>query len=410
MFSRKKKKEGEGGTTEGASETSAQEKSNGKGKKGSGSLKGKEPMLAWAAVPMKGDLAVRPFRKPTKDSRKKKERDAFDARLVLISKGYKSKRTLLDLEVKRTVGTGSFGRVLLVTEKKTKPVQHWACKIISKDRVIKTHQLEHTINEKNVLFCTDNKFVVKMMDYFQDRMFLYFILEFINGGEMFTHIQKQKKRRFSEEQARFFSAETILAFEYLHNLDIIFRDLKPENLLIDFRGHIRVTDFGFAKRVDDKTWTMCGTPEYLAPEIIINKGYSHAVDWWAIGVLTYELRCGHSPFESRSQVEMFKRIAVADFKFPRDFTELEQSFISGLLQVDQTKRLGSMHGGVDDIKRHRFFDGINWDKLSSQDVKSPYIPEVTGPGDTSNFDQYPEEVNSWHGEGEDKFGETFIGF
>ncbi len=109
---------------------------------------------------------------------------------------------------------------------------------------------------------------------------LYFVLEFVNGGEMFTHIQKQKNHHFTEEQTRFFAAETVLAFEYLHNLDIVFRDLKPENMLIDFKGHVRVTDFGFAKRVDDKTWTMCGTPEYLAPEIIVNKGYAHAVDWF----------------------------------------------------------------------------------------------------------------------------------
>ena len=180
-------------------------------------------------------------------------------------------------------------------------------------------QVEHTINEKNILYCIDFVFIVNMFDYFLDTKNLYFVLEFVNGGEMFTHIQKQRKRRFTEEQTRFFSAETVLAFEYLHNLDIIFRDLKPENMLIDHRGHVKVTgqytirsrattalppspqigarvcvcvlalpslisfphtaivrfanphlppspaDFGFAKRVDDKTWTMCGTPEYLAP-------------------------------------------------------------------------------------------------------------------------------------------------
>jgi protein kinase A len=227
---------------------------------------------------------------------------------------------------------------------------------------------------------------------------------------MFTHIQKQRKRRFTEEQTRFFAAETVIAFEYLHNLDIVFRDLKPENMLIDHRGHVRITDFGFAKRVEDKTWTMCGTPEYLAPEIIVNKGYGHAVDWWAVGILTYEMRCGHSPFESRSQMEMFKKITKRDFRFPRDFTEDERSFVDGLLQVDLTRRLGNMHGGVDDIKKHRYFAGINWDKLYSQTAISPYIPKVSGPGDCRNFDTYPEEPVRWHGEGVDKFGDTFVGF
>jgi protein kinase A len=187
--------------------------------------------------------------------------------------------------------------VLLVQEKDSS--EYRACKIIAKERVIKTRQVcccptlarrahvaqvEHTTNEKNILFSINFPFIVRLFDYFQDAKALYFILEFVNGGEMFTHIQKQKKHRFEEDQTRFFAAETVLAFEYLHNLDIVFRDLKPENMLIDYRGHIRVTDFGFAKRVDDKTWTMCGTPEYLAPEIIVNKGYSHAVDWSVCGV------------------------------------------------------------------------------------------------------------------------------
>ena len=224
-------------------------------------------------------------------------------------------QTLHDFAIDRTLGTGSFGRVLLVQEKGSS--EYRACKIISKDRVIKTRQVEHTTNEKNILYAISFPFIVKLFDYFQDTKSLYFVLEFVNGGEMFTHIQKQKKHRFDEDQTRFFAAETVLAFEYLHNLDIVFRDLKPENMLIDYRGHIRVTDFGFAKRVDDKTWTMCGTPEYLAPEIIVNKGYSHAVDWWAVGVLTYEMRCGHSPFEAKSQMEMFKKITKRDFKFPR---------------------------------------------------------------------------------------------
>lgn len=361
-------------------------------------------------VLMKGDLAVRPYRRATKDPRKKKERDAFDAKLKELKSGYKSSRTLDTYDLKRTLGTGSFGRVLMSIEKGISPTVYSATKIISKERVIKTRQVEHTVNEKNILYCMDCRFVVRLFDYFQDKLMLYFVLEFVNGGEMFSHIQKQKRHRFSEEQTRFFSAETVLAFEYLHNLDIIFRDLKPENLLLDFRGHLRVTDFGFAKRVEDRTYTMCGTPEYLAPEIIVNKGYGHSVDWWAVGVLTYEMRCGHSPFEARSQMEMFKKITKRDLKFPREFTEHEIALIDGLLQVDLTHRLGNLVGGTDDIKRHKYFSTIDWDKMLTQSVKSPYIPECTGPDDCSNFDQYPEEPTKWNGEGEDKFGDTFVGF
>lgn len=363
---------------------------------------------------MKGDLEIRGYRRATKETRKRKERVAFENKMKQLSQGYKSTKKLHDYSISRTLGTGSFGRVLLAQSKGKdgSPIRddYKAIKIINKERVIKTRQVEHTINEKNILFCMDCRFVVKLFDYFQDVKCLYFVLEFVNGGEMFTHIQKQRKRRFNPEQTRFFSAETVLAFEYLHNLDIIFRDLKPENMLIDHRGHVRITDFGFAKRVDDKTWTMCGTPEYLAPEIIVNKGYGHAVDWWAVGILTYEMRCGRSPFESRSQMEMFKRITKRDFKFPRDFTEHERSFINGLLQVDLTHRLGNMHGGVDDIKKHKYFASINWDKLLAQTAPSPYIPKVAGPGDCRNFDTYPEEPVRWHGEGTDRFGDTFVGF
>jgi len=372
-----------------------------------GLFKKKAP--AAAGVPTAaGDIAIRPYRKTVKDARKKKERAAFEAKLKDMASGYKSKKTLHDFAIDRTLGTGSFGRVLLVQEKGSS--EYRACKIISKDRVIKTRQVEHTTNEKNILFATNFPFIVHLFDYFQDAKSLYFVLEFVNGGEMFTHIQKQKKHRFDEEQTRFFAAETVLAFEYLHNLDIIFRDLKPENMLIDFRGHVRVTDFGFAKRVDDKTWTMCGTPEYLAPEIIVNKGYNHAVDWWAVGVLTYEMRCGHSPFEAKSQMEMFKKITKRDFKFPREFTEDEQDFIGGLLQVDLTHRLGNLHGGVDDIKGHKYFATVDWEKLLAQTIVSPYIPKVTGPGDTSQFDVYPEEPVKWYGTEPDEYGDTFAFF
>jgi len=293
-------------------------------------------------------------------------------------------------------------------EHKSRKGEFFAAKIISKRRVIDTHQVEHTMNEKNILFAMSSNFVVCLYDYFQDQRSLYFILEFVNGGEMFTHIQKQKKRRFTPEQTRFFAAETVLAFEYLHNLDIIFRDLKPENMLIDHQGHIRLTDFGFAKRVDDKTWTMCGTPDYLAPEIIVNKGYNHAVDWWAVGVLTYEMRSGRAPFESKSQLEMFKKISRRDFKYPRDFTQEEQGFIGGLLQVDLTRRLGSMHGGVGDIKAMPYFAAFDWDQLYHQKVPSPFVPATKGPGDCHNFDTYPEEAIKWY-EGADKYGK-FVGF
>ena len=287
---------------------------------------------------------------------------------------------------------------------------YMALKVIAKARVIKTRQVEHTFNEKNILFCMDSNFIVKMFDYFQDKLSLYMLLELVNGGEMFTHIQKQSKRKLDQDTTLFFAAETVLAFEYMHNLDIIFRDLKPENMLVSSTGHIKVTDFGFAKRVDDRTWTMCGTPEYLAPEIIVNKGYNHAVDWWAVGVLIYEMRCGRSPFEAQQQLDMFKKISRRDFRYPRDFSKEEQDLIGGLLQVDLTRRLGNMVRGVQEIKDMSYFKKIDWDAMADVLVPSPYLIKVNGPDDTSNFDSYPEEEIVWRVGTEAAFGVIFQGF
>lgn len=362
-----------------------------------------------------GDIAVRAFRRRTKNRLLLADRDFFNNQLRKLQAGYKSANTLNRFEVDRTLGTGSFGRVLMVRPTKVAKGEadmtntFMALKIIAKKRVLDTNQVEHTVTEKNILFCMENNFIVKMFDYFLDAKSIYFLLEFINGGEMFTHIHKQKRRRFSPEQTRFFAAETVLAFEYLHNLDIMFRDLKPENMLIDCHGHIRVTDFGFAKRVTDITWTMCGTPEYLAPEIIMNKGYGHGVDWWAVGVLIYEMRCGRSPFECSDQVKLFKKITLRDFTFPRDFTNDEKMLIKGLLQPDITRRLGCMHGGVDDIKNQQYFKAVHWNDLYEMKVASPYVPRVSGANDCSNFDSYPETEVTWQA-GKDRFGAQFAGF
>jgi len=362
-----------------------------------------------------GDIGLRPFRSKgshgaADQQRYEAERDSFNKRLVVLAEEERPKKTLLDFEKDRVLGTGSFGRVLLVRDPST---DGWsACKIISKKRIIETKQVEHTLNEKNILYCMESPFVVDLTDFFQDRKNIYFILEFVNGGEMFTVIQKQRRRRFTADQTQYFAAQMICAFEYLHNLDVLHRDLKPENVLIDYKGCAKLTDFGFAKRVDDMTYTMCGTPEYLAPEIIANKGYNRAVDWWAVGVLIFEMRCGRSPFESRDQLTMFKKITCCNFNFPKDYNEHEKQLITAFLQTDITKRLGYMHGGVALIKKHPYFKGIHWDRLLKEKVQSPFDPKIRGPGDSSNFERFPREdakPDEWN-EGPDNYGDIFVGF
>eukprot|EP00040_Diaphanoeca_grandis_P039265 m.258571 g.258571 ORF g.258571 m.258571 type:complete len:389 (-) comp36769_c0_seq1:546-1712(-) len=362
-----------------------------------------------------GDLGLRPFRSKTygdkhEQQRVEFERADFEQNLVKLSDGHTSSHTLESYDKITVLGTGSFGRVLLVKHKQNG--EFLACKIIGKKRVIETKQVEHTLNEKNILFCMESRFVVDLTDFFQDSKSLYFILDFCNGGEMFTIIQRQKHRKFTEEQTRFFAAQTICAFEYLHNLDVVHRDLKPENMLIDHSGNAKLTDFGFAKRVEDITYTMCGTPEYLAPEIIANKGYNRAVDWWAVGVLIFEMRCGRSPFEAKDQLKMFKKIHKRDFTFPKDYKTEERELIDGFLQVDITRRLGYRHGGVARIKALPYFKDIDFSKLIKGKLYSPYKPYVSGPGDTRNFEKFPAEdrkADNWL-PGKDDYGDIFSVF
>ncbi|XP_026992241.1 cAMP-dependent protein kinase catalytic subunit alpha isoform X2 [Tachysurus fulvidraco] len=254
----------------------------------------------------------------------------------------------------KTLGTGSFGRVMLVRHRENS--QHYAMKILNKQK---------------------------------DNTNLYMVMEYVQGGEMFSHLRRIG--RFSEPHARFYASQIVLTFEYLHALDLIYRDLKPENLLIDQQGYIQVTDFGFAKRVKGRTWTLCGTPEYLAPEIILSKGYNKAVDWWALGVLVYEMAAGYPPFFADQPIHIYEKIVSGKVRFPSHFSSDLKELLRNLLQVDLTKRYGNLKNGVNDIKGHKWFSTTDWIAIYQKRVEAPFIPKCRGPGDTSNFDDYEEE-------------------
>ena len=293
---------------------------------------------------------------------------------------------LSDFEMGDTLGTGSFGRVKIAKDKKTG--EFVAMKIMKKMEILKSKQADHIANEIKILSMIHHPFVITFGGFTQDERNLYLAIELINGGELFTYLRGVGQ--FPLDQARFYICQIICIFDYLHNKNIIYRDLKPENILIHKSGYLKLTDFGFAKIVEDRTYTLCGTPEYLAPEIILNKGHGKPVDWWTCGILLYEMIAGIDPFSDDDPMMVYQKILKGKIKFPSGFDSNAKSIIKHLCDGDLTKRYGNLKHGVKDITGHRFFKTVEWDKLLKKEITPPYIPKVKSNDDTSNFSSYPD--------------------
>ncbi|KAI0262222.1 kinase-like protein [Gloeopeniophorella convolvens] len=296
---------------------------------------------------------------------------------------------LTDFLFQRTLGTGSFGRVHLVCSKHNS--RYYAIKVLQKDKIVRSKQIDHTNNEQQMLLVVQHPFIVNLWGTFQDAANLYMVMDFVPGGELFTLLRRSN--RFPDPVAKFYAAEVALALHHLHNLDIVYRDLKPENILLGLDGHIKIADFGFAKYCPNTTWTLCGTPDYLAPEVINQSRYNKSVDWYALGVLIFEMLTGLPPFHrpDDSPMALYARIQSGPscIRFPA-INILAKDLILKFLESNPSKRYGNLRNGAGDVFSHQWFREVDWDKLGNRDIVAPYLPKVTGEGDASAFEQYEE--------------------
>lgn len=267
-------------------------------------------------------------------------------------------------------------------------------KILKKETVVKRKQVAHTQTERRVLSSIDHPFIVKLHYAFQTDTKLYLVLDYAAGGELFFHLSRM--RRFPEVMTRFYAAEIVLALKALHKIGVAYRDLKPENILLDSEGHVKLADFGLAKEnMDDPVqgaYSVCGTPEYLSPEVINKHGHGTAVDWWNLGMVVYELLTGLPPWYTEDRSELFHNIRNAPLCFPRYVSREAASFIEGLLSKNPLHRLGAKSD--EHIQDHGFFQSINWVDLYNKRIRPPFDPcrHDSGDGiDTVNFD--PEFTN-----------------
>ncbi|XP_037727837.1 putative protein kinase C delta type homolog isoform X4 [Drosophila subpulchrella] len=292
-----------------------------------------------------------------------------------------------DFHFLAVLGKGSFGKVLLAELRDT--TYYYAIKCLKKDVVLEDDDVDSTLIERKVLALgTKHPYLCHLFCTFQTESHLFFVMEYLNGGDLMFHIQESG--RFSEERARFYGAEIISGLKFLHKKGIIYRDLKLDNVLLDYEGHVRIADFGMCKLqiyLDKTADSFCGTPDYMAPEIIKGEKYNQNVDWWSFGVLLYEMLIGQSPFSGCDEDELFWSICNEIPWFPVYISAEATGILKGLLEKDYTKRIGSQYSPAGDIADHIFFRPIDWGLLEKRQIEPPFKPQVKHPLDTQYFDR-----------------------
>lgn len=292
---------------------------------------------------------------------------------------------LEDFKLLKVLGRGAFGKVMLVEKNDTKEM--FAIKSLKKEEIIQQEQLENTKTEKMILEAVAHPFLVGLEYCFQTPEKIFFVMNFMKGGELFQHLRHVRK--FDESRVKFYACQLALGLGHLHSHDIVYRDLKPENVLLDELGNAALTDFGMAKVVkkNETTQTFCGTPEYLSPEIIQMKGHNKNADWWSFGVLLYEMLYGIPPFYSQNQNVMYQMILKDEPSFPitTSVSDEGKDLIKKFLIKDPSKRLGATRD-IDEIKEHPWFSTVNWADVIAKRIPPPFKPDVAGSAWLKNFD------------------------
>ncbi|GAA5886492.1 hypothetical protein JCM16303_001429 [Sporobolomyces ruberrimus] len=292
-----------------------------------------------------------------------------------------------DFNFLAVLGKGNFGKVMLAEEKKSS--QLYAIKVLKKEFIIENDEVESTKSEKRVFLAAARErhpFLLGLHSCFQTETRIYFVMEYVSGGDLMLHIQREQ---FTPRRAKFYAAEVLLALEYFHKMGIVYRDLKLDNILLTLDGHVKVADYGLCKEdmsFGKTTSTFCGTPEFMAPEIILEQRYGRAVDWWAFGVLIYEMLLGQSPFRGDDEDEIFDAILEDEPLYPIHMPKDSVSILQKLLTKDPSRRLGASEADAVEIKSHLFFKDTNWDDVFHKRIPSPFFPAISSATDTSNFD------------------------